>query len=88
MTRHHQSVSKNNPNPHPLDCEVHLQMPYDIFRGGKKKGLKDAYFVQFEVSWGLKLKYFATLNPKYKLSPYPKKNISYEHIIIQGIKMT
>jgi hypothetical protein len=44
--------------------------------GGAKKGLKDAYFVQFEVSWGLKLKYFATLAPKYKLSPYPKKKTS------------
>jgi hypothetical protein len=44
-----------------------------IYLGGKK-GLKDAYFVQCEVSWGLNLKYFATLDPKYKLSPYPKKN--------------
>jgi hypothetical protein len=34
MTRH-QSVFKNNPNPWPLDFEVHLQMPYDTF-GGKK----------------------------------------------------
>lgn len=36
MTRH-QSVSKNSPNPRSLNCEVHLQMPYDIFWGGQKK---------------------------------------------------
>jgi hypothetical protein len=61
-----------------------------MIRLGEKKWFKkDAYFVQFEISWGLKLKYFATLNPKYKLSPYPKKKIiSVWTYIIQGIKMT